>query len=83
MDLGDLHAVAFAEILDVLDALGHALDFETNPHVSPGVRGWACRHETIPPRCWPQSYVTCRWSLREYVREMADSTVGIDYLDGW
>ena len=32
-EMADLYAVSFDEILDVLEALGEALDFDTNTHL--------------------------------------------------
>lgn len=83
MDLADLHAVPFAEILDVLDAVGKALDFEKNRHVREAYEAGLVA-ANYPASMLAQSYVSLPWVFgREYVREMADATVGIDVLDGW
>lgn len=83
MDLADLHAVPFEEILDVLDAVGKALDFETNRHVREAYEAGLVA-TNYPASMLAQSYVTLPFVFeREYVREMAESTVGIDYLEGW
>ena len=83
MNLGDLHAVPFAEILDVLDALGRALDFEKNPHVRQAYEAGLVA-TNYPASMLAQSYLTLPSVFaRDYVREMAETTVGIDYLDGW
>jgi hypothetical protein len=83
MDLADLHAVPFEEILDVLDAVGKALDFARNRHVREAYEAGLVA-TNYPASMLAQSYVTLPFVFeREYVREMAESTVGIDYLEGW
>jgi hypothetical protein len=83
MDLADLHAVPFAEILDVLDAVGKALDFDKNRHVRAAYEAGLVA-TNYPASMLAQSYVTLPFVFaRDYVREMAERTVGIDHLDGW
>lgn len=83
MDLADLQAVPFAEILDVLHELGRALDFERNRHIREAYEA------ALVATAYPASMLSASYASlpavfdREYVREMADATVGIDYLDGW
>ena len=76
-DLGDLHAVPFAEILDVLDALGQALDFETNPYIRQAYEAGLVA-TNYPASMLAQSYVALPLVFaREYVREMAESSVSV------
>jgi hypothetical protein len=83
LDLADLHAVPFAEILDVLDAVGKALDFARNPHVREAYEAGLVA-TNYPASMLAQSYVALPAVFaREAVREMAESTVGIAHLDGW
>jgi hypothetical protein len=83
MDLADLHAVPFDEILDVLDAVGKALDFERNRHVR-GAYEAGLVATNYPASMLAQSYVALPAVFaRDYVREMAERTVGVDVLDGW
>ena len=83
MDLADLHAVPFEEILDVLDAVGKALDFEKNPHVRKAYEAGLVA-TSYPASMLAQSYVTLPFVFaRDYVREMAERTVGVASLDGW
>jgi Acyl-CoA reductase (LuxC) len=83
MDMADLHAVPFEEILDVLDALGRALRFGQNPYVQEAYEAGLVA-ANYPAAMLAQSYVTLPSVFeREYVREMAENTVGIAYLDGW
>ena len=67
----------------MLDAVGKALDFERNRHVREAYEAGLVA-TNYPASMLAQSYVTLPYVFaREYVREMAESTVGIDYLDGW
>jgi hypothetical protein len=83
MEMADLYAVSFEEILDVLEALGQALVFETNPYLQQSYEA------SLVANALPESLLRNSYAIlpplfaRESVREIADSQVGIDYLEGW
>jgi hypothetical protein len=79
----DLHHVSFDEILDVLEALGNALVFETNPHLQQAYEA-ALLANPLPADMLKNSYQILRPLFsRANVLEVADSCVGLDYLNGW
>jgi hypothetical protein len=82
-DMADLHALPFEEIFDALDALGKALAFDTNPYVKQAYEAGLVA-ANYPASMLKPSYVALPLVFeREYVREVAESTVGTAYLDGW
>jgi len=81
--MADLYDVAFDEILDVLEALGQALDLATNRHLQEAYEA-ARIANVLPAEMLRVSYQTLSPIFaREAVRELADSQVGLDYLNGW
>ncbi|MCX2979282.1 long-chain-fatty-acyl-CoA reductase [Halieaceae bacterium IMCC14734] len=82
-DMADLYQVSFEEILDVLEQLGQALDFETNAHVQEAfAAGLAASN--YPAAMLKASYVMLPSAFsRDAVREIAEQRIGIDYLEGW
>ena len=70
-DLADLQEVPFEEILDVLEALGGALDFDRNPHVKEAYEA-GLRASSYPPSILKNSYLGLPVVFaRENVREIA------------
>jgi Acyl-CoA reductase (LuxC) len=83
MEMADLYGVSFDEILDVLEALGNALVFETNPHLQEAYEA-AVLANPLPADMLKNSYRILRPLFsRANVLEVADSQVGLDYLNGW
>ncbi len=83
MALADLQELPFEEILDVLEALGQALDIEKNPHVQQAYQAGLLA-SNYPASILRNSYVTLPFVFRkQHVREIAEQRIGIDYLDGW
>lgn len=81
--MADLQELSFEEILDVLAALGQALDFEKNEHVQAAYRA-ALHAAPYPESMLRVSYTALPAAFdREAIRELADSRIGIDYLEGW
>ena len=81
--MADLYDVSFDEILDVLEALGRALDFATNRHLQEAYDA-ALVANVLPPEMLKIGYQTLGPIFaRAAVRELADSQVGLDYLNGW
>jgi Acyl-CoA reductase (LuxC) len=79
----DLHRVSFDEILDVLGALGDALDFDTNAHLQEAYEASFVAN-VLPAEMLKNSYQVLRPLFsREHVLEVADSQVGLEYLNGW
>lgn len=83
MAMADLHELRFDEILDVLGALGAALDFDRNTHLQEAYEA-ALLANPLPPDMLKNSYRILQplFSPRN-VLELADSQVGLPYLDGW
>jgi hypothetical protein len=82
-DLADLYALTFDEILDVLEALGAALNFDTNTHLQQAYEASLVAN-VLPAEMLKNSYRVLRpLFTRDNVREIADSQVGLDYLNGW
>ena len=82
-DLADLYTVRFDEILDVLEELGRALDFETNPHLQEAYEAGLVA-SALPETLLRNSYTMLAPVFgRDAVRELAETQVGIDYLEGW
>lgn len=79
----DLQEVSFTEILDVLETLGQALDFETNAHIREAyAAGLAASN--YPPSLLKNSYLTLPLAFkRAAVHEIAEQRIGIRYLEGW
>ncbi|MEE9102624.1 acyl-CoA reductase [Pseudomonas nitroreducens] len=81
--LADLYALSFEDILDYCEALAERLDFASNRYLQE-----ACElsYLTAPttPTMVRGAYMNLRHLLtREAIIEMAESTVGIPYLEGW
>jgi hypothetical protein len=81
--LAELHTMPFEEILDYLDQLGGLLNLDDNPFLqeafelsslTSGLSADVLRH----------FYSTMGLLYRrEVVREHAENTIGVNYLDGW
>lgn len=83
MEMQDLYDLTFDEILDVLAALGEALVFEKNEHLQEAFAA-ACLANPLPVEMLRNSYqILGPLFSREAVTEMADTQVGLDYLNGW
>jgi len=81
--LRDLQEVSFAEILDLLEELGQALNFETNRYVQQAYAA-ALEAAPYPPSMLQGSYIGLPiYFARDRVREIAEQSIGLDYLEGW
>jgi hypothetical protein len=81
--LADLYALSFEEILDYLDELGHRLDIQTNAYMQEA-RELTYRTAPVTRPLTDALYRRMGRSLdRGSVRQMAEKTVGINYLEGW
>ena len=82
-EMADLYDVSFDEILDVLEALGEALDFESNTHLQEAYEASLVAN-VLPAEMMRNSYDVLRPIFsRQHVLEVADTQVGLDYLNGW
>jgi Acyl-CoA reductase (LuxC) len=82
-DIADLYAISFEEILDFLDRVGERLVLEDNPHLQAAFR-LACHTSGLSPSILEHQYAGLHGLFRrDIVREMAELSIGIDYLDGW
>ena len=82
-EMSDLYELSFDEILDVLEALGDALDFETNAHLQEAYEASLVAN-VLPAEMMQNSYRVLRPLFsRDNVTEIADTQVGLDYLNGW
>jgi len=83
MAMADLNALGFEEILDVLEALGDALDFDRNIHLQEAYEA-ALLANPLPAEMLKNSYQILRPLFsRANVLELADSQVGLGFLTGW
>ncbi|MGB8391784.1 acyl-CoA reductase [Mycobacterium sp.] len=81
--MSDLYELSFDEILDVLEALGNALNFESNAHLQEAYQASLVAN-VLPAEMMKNSYLVLqRLFSRDNVTEIADSQVGLDYLNGW
>jgi Acyl-CoA reductase (LuxC) len=81
--LADLYQISFEEILDVLAELGRALDFEKNAHVRAAYQAGLVA-ANYPASILKNSYTTLPYAFeRETIRELAETRIGIDHLEGW
>lgn len=81
--LADLYTLSFEDILDYAEALGERLALHQNPYLEE-----ACElsYLTAPttPSIVKGSYMGLQNLLRrDVIREMAETTVGVKYLEGW
>ncbi|MGA8328024.1 MAG: acyl-CoA reductase, partial [Mycobacterium sp.] len=82
-EMSDLYQLSFDEILDVLEALGNALNFDTNTHLQEAYEASLVAN-VLPAEMLKNSYLVLPpLFARENVTEIADSQVGLDYLNGW
>jgi Acyl-CoA reductase (LuxC) len=82
-DMADLYQLRFDDILDVLQALGDALVFEHNAHLQEAYEA-SLVASPFPAEMTKNSYQILRpLFARDNVLEIADSQVGLDYLNGW
>jgi hypothetical protein len=82
-EMTDLYELSFDEILDVLEALGNALDFDSNTHLQEAYEASLVAN-VLPAEMLKNSYLILRPLFsRANVLEIADSQVGLDYLNGW
>lgn len=81
--LADLYDLSFDDILDYLEELAARLDINTNEHLQQA-REFTYQASHLTPALVDAMYGGFAGLLaRDTVRQIADSTVGLDYLEGW
>lgn len=79
----DLYQLSFDEILDYLEALGERLSIDRNEHMQWAREyTYATSHRTKPLLDNAFRQIGVQFNRRR-VREMADKTIGLPYLNGW
>jgi hypothetical protein len=81
--LRDVHEIPFDEIVDYLAELGPLLELDRNPHLQEAM---ACSEEwaDLTPPLMRSSYEQLPGLFAaEAIREIAEQTIGIRYLEGW
>lgn len=83
LDMSDLYSVSLDEILDVLTELGQALAFDNNPYIQEAFE--ACLvSNPMAESILRTGYIALPAMFnRDSMRELADTQVGVDYLEGW
>ncbi|MBX7432214.1 long-chain-fatty-acyl-CoA reductase [Mycobacterium sp. Y57] len=82
-DMADLYDLSFDDILDYLEELGKRLDINSNEHMQ------QARELTYDVAPVPRELVDLGYSgfttffERDKVRQVAEKSVGLDYLEGW
>lgn len=82
-DMADLYDLSFDDILDYLEELGNRLDINTNEHMQ------EARELTYDASPVPRVLVDLGYNgfstffQRDKVRQIAEKSVGLDYLEGW
>ena len=83
MAMQDLYEISFEDILDVLEELGKALDFDRNKYIQEAYNAGLVA-SIYPAKMLKNSYIALPEVFRrEGIREIAETRIGIDYLDGW
>jgi hypothetical protein len=81
--LADVHELAFDEIVSFLDELGRRLQLSDNEHLREAVEssvGWS---DMTAPLIRASFEQLPSLFAADAVRELADATAGIPYLEGW
>ncbi|MEV5832695.1 acyl-CoA reductase [Nocardia sp. NPDC052112] len=82
-DMADLYALSFEEILDLLEELGKHLDLDKNPHLQEAYEASVLANP-FPESILRTGYIGLQALFsREFMREIAETSVGIAYLEGW
>jgi hypothetical protein len=81
--LGDLYNVSFNEILDYLDELGNRLELDDNEYLQEALEALNHTAYQTPPLLKSGYDSTRALFRRDVVREMAQESIGIPYLEGW
>jgi hypothetical protein len=81
--LADLQALSFDDILDYLEALSRRLRIEDNDYLQLARELSYKTAPTTPPLVDRQYDRLWKYFERDSVREVAERTAGIDYLEGW
>jgi hypothetical protein len=81
--LNDVHAIPFEEIVSYLEALGEALALDRNPHLQEALELSSQYSDMTTPLVRSSFEQLSALFEREAVRELADATIGIPYLEGW
>ncbi|MGE0828239.1 MAG: acyl-CoA reductase [Hyphomonadaceae bacterium] len=81
--LSDLYAMSFEEILDYLDELGNRLTLSQNSYLQEAY-ALSCETSGLGPEILKSKYTYMGMPFqREIAREIADTEIGIRYLEGW
>jgi hypothetical protein len=82
-DLADLYDLGFEDILDYLEELGARLDINKNEHMQ-YARDMTYNASALPIELIDMGYSGfTTFFEREKMRQLADKSVGLDYLNGW
>lgn len=82
-ELQELQELPFDEIVTYLDVLGVALELERNEHLQEALARCEEFSDMTPPLVRASFEQLPSLFAAEAVRELADATIGIPYLEGW
>jgi hypothetical protein len=81
--MSDLHTISFQDIADYIERLGRRLTLANNAHLQQALNA-SCLTSSLTPSLLRTSYESLPHLFsRRTAREVADSTIGIPYLEGW